>query len=79
VIGSVLVGVPTGGAAVRLRSGLLTLQADVSDDSLRRVGNLDFLDANKLAITVFDDYDDILAKTCHAWNFFANDPDRIAY
>jgi hypothetical protein len=34
--------------------------------------------ANKLAITVFDDYDDIVATTCEAWNFFANDPDRIA-
>jgi hypothetical protein len=33
-------------------SGLRTLQADVSDDSLRRVGNLDFLDANELRTTV---------------------------
>jgi len=38
----------------------------------------EYLRANKLAITVFDDYDDILAKTCEARNFFANDPDRIA-
>ena len=30
------------------------------------------------AVLVFDDYDDIVAKTCEAWNFFANDPDRIA-
>ena len=36
------------------------------------------LGANKLAITVFDDYDDIVDKTCEAWNFFANDPSRIA-
>jgi hypothetical protein len=32
----------------------------------------------KLAITVFDDYHDIVDKTCDAWNFFARDPDRIA-
>ena len=27
---------------------------------------------------MFDDYDDIVDKTCEAWNFFANDPSRIA-
>ena len=32
-----------------------------------------FLRGNKLAITVFDDYDDIAEKCCDAWNFFAND------
>jgi transposase len=37
----------------------------------------EYLRANKLAITVFDDYDDIVDKTCDAWNFFANDPQRI--
>ena len=37
-----------------------------------------YLRGNKLAITVFDSYDDILDKTCDAWTFFADDPDRIA-
>jgi transposase len=37
----------------------------------------EYLRANKLAITVFDDYDEIVDKTCEAWNFFANDPDRV--
>ena len=32
-----------------------------------------FLRGNKLAITVFDDYNDIAEKCCDAWNFFAND------
>ena len=36
-----------------------------------------YLRANKLAITVFDSYDDILDKCADAWNFFANDPGRI--
>ena len=36
------------------------------------------LRANKLAITVFDTYDDIVAACCTAWNFFANDPNAIA-
>jgi transposase len=38
----------------------------------------EYLRANKLAITVFNGYDDIVDKACAAWNFFADDPDRIA-
>jgi hypothetical protein len=36
-----------------------------------------YLRSNKLAISVFDSYDDILDKCQDAWNFFVNDPDRI--
>lgn len=38
----------------------------------------EYLRGNKLAVTVFDDYDSILDKACDAWNFFARDPDRLA-
>ena len=38
----------------------------------------EYLRGNKLAITVFDDYDDILDATCDAWMFFENDKERIA-
>jgi hypothetical protein len=38
----------------------------------------EYLRGNKLAITVFRDYDDIVDTACRAWNFFAQDPDRIA-
>ena len=37
-----------------------------------------YLRANKLAITVFDNYDAIVDACCKAWNFFANDPEAIA-
>ncbi len=37
----------------------------------------EYLRGNKLAITVFDHYEDIVEKSCNAWTFFANDPDRI--
>ena len=37
-----------------------------------------YLRANKLAITVFDNYDAIVDACCTAWNFFANDPKAIA-
>jgi transposase len=38
----------------------------------------EYLHGNKLAITVFESYDDIVAKACDAWTFFAHDNDRIA-
>ena len=37
-----------------------------------------YLRANKLAITVFESYDDIVDACCNARNFFANDPVAIA-
>ena len=36
-----------------------------------------YLRVNKLAITVFDTHDEILDKCSDAWNFFANDPERL--
>lgn len=38
----------------------------------------EYLRGNKLAITVFDSYDDIVEKACDAWMFFANDKARVA-
>ena len=37
-----------------------------------------YLRANKLAITVFDSYDDIVTACCSASNFFATNPKAIA-
>jgi transposase len=37
-----------------------------------------YLRSNKLAITVFDSYADIVDKCCTAWNFFAEDTAAIA-
>lgn len=46
---------------------------------LNPIGNVwEYLRGNKLAITAFDDYDDIVDKTCDAWSFFEQDPTRIA-
>jgi transposase len=38
----------------------------------------EYLRANKLAITVFDSYTDIVDACCAAWNFFANDTAAVA-
>ena len=37
-----------------------------------------YLRGNILSNTVFDDYDHVVSTCCDAWNFFANDPTRIA-
>jgi len=37
-----------------------------------------YLRQNKLAITVFDSYADIVDKCCQAWNFFAHDFSAVA-
>ena len=36
-----------------------------------------YLGSNKLAISVFVTYEETLEKCAQAWNFFANDPERI--
>jgi len=36
-----------------------------------------YLRANKLAISVFDTYDQIVERCCKAWNFFANDQKAV--
>ena len=38
----------------------------------------EYLRGNRLAITVFGNYDDIVDTACDGWTFFASDPDRIA-
>ena len=36
-----------------------------------------YLQSKKLAISVFDTYEEILEKCAQVWNFFANDPQLI--
>ena len=36
-----------------------------------------YLRANRLAISVFETYEDIVTRCCKAWNFFANDTDTV--
>ena len=47
---------------------------DYFSDLLNPIENVwAYLRANRLAISVFETYDDIVARCCVAWNFFAND------
>ena len=38
----------------------------------------EYLRGNELSNTVFESYGDIVDRSCAAWVFLANDPDRIA-
>ena len=68
-----------GASTVRTPDNVTLLRLPPYAPELNPIENVwEYLRANKLAITVFDDYDDVVAKTCEAWNFFANDPGRIA-
>ena len=65
-----------GASAVRTPDNVSRLRLPPYAPELNPIENVwEYLRANKLAITVFDD---ITAKTCEAWNFFSNDSDRIA-
>jgi len=37
-----------------------------------------YLRGNQLSNTVYETYDEIVTACCEAWNFFANDPERVA-
>lgn len=38
----------------------------------------EYLRGNKLSNTVYETYEQIVDACCEAWNFFANDPERVA-
>jgi putative transposase len=38
----------------------------------------EYLRGNKLANTVYETYDELVTACCNAWNFFVEDPERIA-
>lgn len=67
-----------GSAALRVPHNITILTLPPYAPELNPVENIwAYLRSNKLAISVFDSYDDIVERCCKAWNFFANDPDRI--
>ena len=67
-----------GSAALVVPDNLSLLTLPPYSPELNPVENVwQYLRANKLAITVFDTYDDIVNTCCKAWNFFANDPEAI--
>ena len=68
-----------GSAALEVPDNLSLLTLPPYSPELNPVENVwAYLRANKLAISVFESYDEIVDACCKAWNFFANDPVAIA-
>lgn len=68
-----------GAKALRVPDNITLLPLPPYAPELNPIENVwAYLRSNKLAITVFDSYDDIVDKCCEAWNFFAECPTTIA-
>ena len=68
-----------GSAALVVPDNLSLLTLPPYSPELNPVENVRaYLRANKLAITVFNTYEEIVDACCKACNFFANDPAAIA-
>ena len=68
-----------GAARLAVPSNITLIRLPPYAPELNPVENIwEYLRGNKLAITVFENYDDIVDKSCAAWRFFADDAERIA-
>jgi transposase len=66
-------------AHLQVPANITLLRLPAYSPELNPVENIwQYLRQNKLAITVYDDYDHILDASCQAWNFFAEDQAAIA-
>lgn len=67
-----------GGQALGVPDNITLVTLPPYAPELNPVENVwQYLRGNKLAITVFDDYEHIVDKCCEAWNFFAQDETAI--
>jgi len=67
-----------GAKALRIPENITLLPLPPYAPELNPVENVwAYLRANKLAISIFDTYGDIVDRCCEAWNFFAKDPDAV--
>jgi len=67
-----------GAKALQIPENITLLPLPPDAPELNPVENIwACLRANKLAISVFDTYEQIVEACCQAWNFFANDPKAI--
>ena len=67
-----------GAKALKLPKNISILKLPPYAPELNPIENVwAYIRANCLAISVFDSYEHILDKCCEAWNFFANDPERV--
>ena len=67
-----------GAAELEVPDNITLLPLPPYSPELNPIENVwEYLRSNKLAITIFDSYADIVDKCCAAWNFFAEDPAAV--
>jgi transposase len=67
-----------GGKDLAVPGNITLLKLPPYSPELNSIENVwQYLRSNKLAITLFDGYADIVDKCSNAWNFFANDPKAV--
>ena len=67
-----------GSSALRIPDNITIVTLPPYAPELNPVENIwAYLRANRLAISVFDTYDNIVDRCCDAWNTFANDPEPV--
>jgi transposase len=67
-----------GSKALRVPDNITLLPLPPYAPELNPVENVwAYLRANRLANAVFETYEEIVARCCDAWNFFANDSDTV--
>jgi hypothetical protein len=66
-------------ASLQIPENITLLKLPPYSPELNPIENVwEYLRGNILSNTVFDDYNDVVAACCNAWNFFAEDPIRVA-
>lgn len=67
-----------GTLELRLPENITLLRLPPYAPELNPIGNVRaYLRASRLAISVLEKHDEIVARCCDAWNFFANDIDTV--
>lgn len=66
------------GGSLKLPGNIVPIPLPPYSPELNSMENVwEYPRANRLSAGVWDSYDEILDVCCEAWNWFANDPDRI--
>ena len=67
-----------GSKALRVPDNITLLLLPPYAPELNPIENVwAYIRANRLAISVFETYDEIVERCCDAWNFFANDAEAV--
>lgn len=65
--------------SLRIPANITLMKIPPYSPELNSMENVwEYLRGNKLSNTVFESYEEVVSSCCEAWNFFADDPERVA-